>query len=79
MVEMVTFVASWYDYTSKQSGYVQLPVLEVSEKIADQKGAFGFPAFCNYDLFLIVSLCLLALSFCFVNCSFCKLVVSNGV
>jgi hypothetical protein len=62
MVEMVTVVASWYDCTSKQSGYVQLPVREDSEKSVDQKDAIGSPAFCNYDLCLIVSLCLFLLS-----------------
>ena len=61
MVEMVTFVASWYDCTSKQSGYVQLSVREVSEKFADRMFAFGTPAFRNYDLIFIVVFCLIAL------------------
>ena len=67
MVEMVTFVASWYDCTSKQSGYVQLPVREDSEKSVDQKDVFGSPAFRNYDLMFIVSLCLFVLF-----CLFCS-------
>ena len=62
VVEMVTFVASWYDCTSKQSGYVQLPVREDSEKSVDRKDAIGSLAFCNYDLILIVSLLLFLLS-----------------
>ena len=66
MVEMVSSffleeVASCNGCMTKQPGYLQLPVGEVSTKVADQKGAFGFPAFCSYDLFWIVSLCLLAL------------------
>ena len=74
MVEMVTFVASWYDCTSKQSGYVQLPVREDSEKSVDQKDAFGSLAFRNYDLMLIDSLCLFVLSYliCFVQQCYCK-------
>ena len=63
VVEMVTFVASWYDCTSKQSGYVQLPVREDSEKSVDQKDAIGSPAFRNYDLIFIVSPCLSLLCF----------------
>jgi hypothetical protein len=68
MVETVTSfffgeVASWYDCTSKQSGYAQLPVREDSEKSVDQKLAFGSPAFRNYDLICIVSLCLFLLSY----------------
>ena len=63
MVEMVTCVASWYDCTSKQSGYVQLSVREVSEKFADRKFAFGTPAFRNHDLICIALFCLIPLSF----------------
>ena len=64
MVEMVSSffleeVASCNGCMTKQPWYLQLPVGEVSTKVADQKGVFGFPAFCNYDLILIVSLCLL--------------------
>ena len=80
MVEMVTFVASWYDCTSKQSGYVQLSVREVSEKFADRMFAFGTPAFRNYDLIFIVWFCLVALLFlmicvvqrCYRKWSVCK-------
>ena len=63
MVEMVTFVASWYDCTSKQSGYVQLSVREDSEKSVDRMFAFGPSALRNYDLICIVLFCLIALLF----------------
>ena len=68
MVEMVTFVASWYDCMSKQSGYVQLSVREGLEKSVDRKDAFGFPAFRNYDLSFIVLFCLIALLFVIICC-----------
>ena len=46
---------------------------EDSEKSVDQKVAFGSPAFRNYDLILIVSLCLFVLSYfiCLVQPCYC--------
>ena len=55
-------VASCNGCMTKQPRYLQLPVGEVPTKVVDQKGAFGFPAFCSYDLFCIVSFCLLCSS-----------------
>ena len=81
MVEMVSCfffeeVASCNGFMTKQPGYLQQPVGEVSTKVADQKDAFGFPAFCNYDLCLMVALLLLALFFEHVLSA---MVISNGV
>ena len=47
VVEMLTWVASWCDCTSKQSRYVQLSVREDSEKSAVRSDVFVFPAFRN--------------------------------
>ena len=65
---------------TKQPGYVQLPVREVSRKIADQKGASGSPAFFSYDLILIVLLCLLAFVYLifFVQRCYCNGVYLKG-
>jgi len=64
VVEMVTCVASWYDCTSKQSGYVQLSVREDSEKSAVR----------NLTGMVSVGLCVLCLlsvlrHHCYFTCS----------
>ena len=69
-------VASCYGCTTKQPGYLQHTVGEVSGKLVHQTIAFGSPAFCNYsyDLILIVLLCLLAVLYwiCFLQRCHCK-------